>query len=98
MEGVADFLDTAGLIDQLDLLISVDTAVVHLAGALGKPVWTILPPLPDWRWLMEGETTTWYPTMRLFRRRFDEPKEAVMDRVAAALAEWLRTRQPRSAR
>jgi hypothetical protein len=63
-----DFADTAALISNLDLIISVDTAMAHLAGAMGKPVWVLLPYAPDWRWLMQGEQTPWYPTMRLFRQ------------------------------
>jgi len=63
-----DFADTAALISGLDLIISVDTAMAHLAGAMGKPVWVFLPYVPDWRWRMTGERTVWYPTMRLFRQ------------------------------
>jgi tetratricopeptide (TPR) repeat protein len=63
-----DFAETAAAILNLDLIISVDTAVAHLAGALGKPVWTLLPHAADWRWLMDREDTPWYPTMRLFRQ------------------------------
>ncbi len=64
----ADFADTAAAILNLDLVISVDTAVAHLAGALGKPVWTLLPFAADWRWMLDRSDTPWYPTMRLFRQ------------------------------
>jgi hypothetical protein len=63
-----DFSDTAALIACLDLVITVDTSVAHLAGALGKPVWVMLPAMPDWRWLLGRETSPWYPTARLFRQ------------------------------
>ncbi len=63
-----DFSDTAAVLGALDLLIAVDTSVVHLAGALGRPVWTLLAHGPDWRWMMEREDSPWYPTMRLFRQ------------------------------
>ena len=65
---IKDFLDTAALIESLDLVISIDTAGAHLAGALGKPVWTLLPHVPDWRWMLEREDSPWYTTMRLFRQ------------------------------
>jgi Flp pilus assembly protein TadD len=81
-----DFADTAALIANLDLVISVDTAVVHLAGAMGKPVWTLLPFAPDWRWLMDREDSPWYPTMRLFRQPARGDWTSVMTRVAEALA------------
>jgi hypothetical protein len=64
-----NFLATATVVMELDLIITVDTAVAHLAGALAKPVWTLLPFAPDWRWLMAREDTPWYPTMRLFRQK-----------------------------
>jgi tetratricopeptide (TPR) repeat protein len=67
-EELTDFAHTGSLIQNLDLVISVDTAVAHLAGALGKPVWTLLPFSPDWRWLLNQEDSPWYPTMRLFRQ------------------------------
>ena len=63
-----DFSDTAALIENLDLVISIDTSVAHLAGALGKPVWTLLPFVPDWRWLLNRDDSPWYPTMKLFRQ------------------------------
>ena len=65
---LTDFAATAELIQTLDLVISVDTAVAHLAGALGKPVWILLSPAPDWRWGHEGSTSPWYPTAQLHRR------------------------------
>jgi hypothetical protein len=84
---IHDYGDTALLLDQLDLLISVDTAVAHLMGALGKPVWLLLPEVPDWRWGLEGETTPWYPRMWLFRQRRRGDWAGVMARVAEALAQ-----------
>ncbi len=80
-----DLADTAALVANLDLVISVDTAVAHLAGALAKPVWTLLPYAPDWRWLLEREDSPWYPTMRLFRQPQIGDWESVMKRVAAEL-------------
>ncbi len=65
---MTDFADTAALMSALDLVISVDTAPVHLAGALGLPTWLILPQVAEWRWRVSGETSAWYPTMRIFRR------------------------------
>jgi hypothetical protein len=67
-EGLLDFGDTAALVSVLDLVITVDTAVAHVAGALGKPVWVMLPFVPDWRWLLKRDTSPWYPSMRLFRQ------------------------------
>lgn len=66
---VHDFADTAAILAELDLVITVDTAVAHLAGTLGKPVWLLLHPMVDWRWGLTGTTTPWYPTARLFRRK-----------------------------
>lgn len=80
-----DFADTAAAINQLDLVISVDTAVAHLAGALGKPVWTLLPTIPDWRWMLDRDDTPWYPTMRLFRQPQPGNWDAVFEQVTAAL-------------
>ncbi len=81
----ADFCDTAAMLRDLDLIISVDTAVVHLAGAMGKPVWLLLPAVPDFRWRMEGDTSEWYPAFRLFRRRPQSGWEAPIAGVAEAL-------------
>jgi hypothetical protein len=83
---LADFADTAAMIDRLDLVISVDTAVAHLAGALGTPVWTLLPATPHWHYGMSGPTTPWYPTMRLFRQRRRGDWNEVASRVTAALS------------
>jgi Glycosyltransferase family 9 (heptosyltransferase) len=67
-EQIQDFADTAALIEQLDLVITVDTSVAHLAGALGKPVWVLLPANYDWRWMLDRDDSPWYPTMRLFKQ------------------------------
>jgi len=93
-DDLRDFGDTAAALSQLDLLISVDTAVLNLAGAMGLPAWGIMPPNPDWRWGLTGETSAWYPTVRLFRRGLapsgdSEPAEASMARLDAAFGEWL---------
>ena len=80
-----DFADTAALLSQLDLLVSIDSSPAHLAGALGRPVWTLLPFQPDWRWRLDDERSRWYPTMRLFRQRRPGDWQEVMERVAAAL-------------
>jgi tetratricopeptide (TPR) repeat protein len=82
---IADFADTAALMTELDLIISVDTAVAHLAGALGRPVWTLLSHVPDWRWGLEGEETPWYPTMRLFRQPALGDWDTTIRRVAGEL-------------
>ncbi|MDY7023328.1 MAG: glycosyltransferase, partial [Cyanobacteriota bacterium] len=86
---IETYADTAAVIEQLDLVISVDTSVVHLAGALGKPVWTLLCYNPDWRWLLEREDTPWYPTMRLFRQPQPQDWQTVFLRVQQILAEQL---------
>ena len=83
----ANMADTAAKILQLDLVIAVDTAVAHLAGALGKPVWVMLPWVPDWRWLLEREDSPWYPSMRLFRQSERGAWAPVVARVREALAE-----------
>lgn len=82
---ITDFADTAALMSGLDLIITVDTAVAHLAGALGRPVWTLLPFVPDWRWGLEKEDTPWYPTMRLFRQPSMNDWDSVVLRVAEEL-------------
>ena len=84
---IEDFADTGAIVEQLDLVIAVDTAVAHLAGALGRPVWTLLDFEGDWRWPATAERTPWYPTMRLFRQKIPGDWLEVLDRVAAALAD-----------
>jgi tetratricopeptide (TPR) repeat protein len=79
------FMDTAAIMSCLDLVISSDTVIPHLAGALGVPVWVALPVVPDWRWLLEREDCPWYPTMRLFRQREQGQWPEVFQRMAAAL-------------
>lgn len=81
-----DFADTAALVACLDLVIAVDTAVVHLAGALGKPVWVLLSRLCDWRWMEAREDSPWYPTMRLFRQERPGDWESVIERIGRELA------------
>jgi ADP-heptose:LPS heptosyltransferase len=81
----ADFGDTAAVIDQLDLVISVDTAVAHVAGALGKPVWLMVPFQADWRWMLDREDSPWYPSLRLFRQARPGAWDEVVQAVAAAL-------------
>ncbi|MGD0462048.1 MAG: tetratricopeptide repeat protein [Tepidisphaeraceae bacterium] len=86
-----DFADTAGLISHLDLVVSVDTAVVHLAGAMGKPVWVLLSFVPDWRWLLDRDDSPWYPTMRLFRQKSPGEWNDVVRRVAHAIGRYPRS-------
>jgi tetratricopeptide (TPR) repeat protein len=80
-----DFSDTAGAMAALDLVITVDTSVAHLAGALGKPVWLLLPWVTDWRWMLEREDCPWYPTMRLFRQKRGDDWADVIARAATEL-------------
>jgi len=83
---LTDFAETAGLIENLDLVICVDTAVAHLAGAMGKPVWLLVPFPPDWRWLLDRADSRWYPTMRLFRQETPGDWDGVIGRVAGELS------------
>jgi tetratricopeptide (TPR) repeat protein len=80
-----DFADTAAVLALVDLVITVDTSVAHLAGAMGRPVWILLPFSPDWRWTLEGESSRWYPSARLFRQPSLGDWASVIERVRSAL-------------
>jgi hypothetical protein len=85
-----NFSDTAAVIDDLDLVIAVDTSVAHLAGAMGKPVWILLPFNADWRWLTVRDDSPWYPTARLFRQAKIDSWTDTIERVRAALSDFVR--------
>lgn len=85
-----DYEDTASIIQYLDLVITVDTSVAHLTGAMGLPVWVLLPCVPDWRWLLDRSGSPWYPTMRLFRQEMHGEWQVVFDEVAYALKHELK--------
>jgi len=87
---VRDFADTAAVMRQLDLVISVDTAALHLAGALARPAWALLPYAPDWRWLLQREDSPWYPTLRLFRQVTLGDWAGVINRVQEELSRMAR--------
>ncbi len=93
-ESIQDFADTAAIMEHLDLVVSSCTGPAHLAGALGRPVWTVLPFAPDWRWLEHGVCTPWYPTMRLFRQEKRGGWAGVLGLVQTALAALARDRGP----
>ncbi len=84
-EEINDFADTAAIIENLDLIISTDTAVVHLAGAMGKPVWVLLSAVPDWRWLLDRKDSPWYPSMKLFRQKKLGDWDSVFEEVIGEL-------------
>ena len=96
-EDLADFQETAAAMMSLDLIISSDTSIVHLAGALGKPVWVLLPFKPDWRWLLDRSDSPWYPTARLFRQRQRGDWVSVTNEVRSELEKLVRERQKQPA-
>ena len=85
-EELHDFTDTAALCELMDLVISVDTSVAHLAAGLGKPCWLMLPCVPDWRWLLGRDDSPWYASLRLYRQDASRAWAPVLQRVAADLA------------
>ena len=85
---IQDFEDTIAILDAMDLLVSVDTSVVHFAGALGTPTWAMIPFAPDWRWLVQREDTPWYPSVRLFRHPAPKRWDLLVPRVAEELARF----------
>jgi Flp pilus assembly protein TadD len=85
-DNIRDFCDTAAIVSHLDLVIAVDTSVAHLVGALGKPIWLMLPFCPDWRWLLDRDDSPWYPTMRLFRQPAVGDWDSVIQSVRSELA------------
>ena len=92
-EQIVDFADTAALCELMDLVISVDTSVAHLSGALGVPTWVLLPHLPDWRWLLERTDSPWYPSVRLYRqtkaRHWDDVLQSVANDLCASVGRAL---------
>jgi len=94
-ETVAPFMDTAAVMKCLDLVITTDTVIPHLAGALGVPVWCAVSFMPDWRWLLERDDSPWYPSLRLFRQTSLGDWEGVFRRIAMALAQWRSPGGPR---
>jgi ADP-heptose:LPS heptosyltransferase len=88
---IRDFADTAALVDQLDLVISVDTAIVHLAGMMGKATFVLLPAVPDFRWLLDRTDTPWYPTAHLFRQQHAGDWPSVIERVRRVVADIVTT-------
>jgi hypothetical protein len=89
-----DLAETAALVATLDLVVTTDTSIAHLAGAMGKPVWILLPHLGDWRWMQKIETTPWYPTARLFRQREPGDWAGVVERVITQLEAFPRSPRP----
>jgi len=79
---ISDFADTAALCELVDLVLSIDTSVAHLAGAMGKPTWVLLPHAPDWRWLLERTDSPWYPSLKLYRQNAQRRWEPLLEYVA----------------
>jgi ADP-heptose:LPS heptosyltransferase len=88
-----DFADTAALVENLDLVISVDTSIAHLAGAMARPVWVLIPNQRDFRWLLDRPDSPWYSTMRLFRQRARGDWDSVIARIVDELSDWVKNRR-----
>jgi ADP-heptose:LPS heptosyltransferase len=89
-DAFCDFAGAAAAMDRLDLTITVDTATAHLAGALGKPVWTLLDNRPDWRWMIHPSVCPWYPSMRLYRQDQAGDWSQVLARVERDLVDFVK--------
>jgi hypothetical protein len=87
-----DFADTAAVMSLMDLIVTTDTSVPHLAGALARPVWVMLQFAPDWRWMLGRQDSPWYPSMRLFRQDSIGDWDSVITRVVEALSSWIKNR------
>jgi hypothetical protein len=90
-KNISDLADTAVIIENFDLVISIDTSVVHLAGVLEKQIWTLLPFAPDWRWMLDRNDTPWHPTMKLFRQSHHDDWDPVFMKVKMELEKLLLT-------
>jgi hypothetical protein len=88
---IRDYADTARFLEQLDLVITVDTSIAHLAGALARPAWVLLPFAPDWRWLLGRNDSPWYPTVRLFRQPAPGDWPSVIEEVVSTLTRMEQT-------
>ena len=84
-QSIEDFEDTAALCELVDLVITVDTSVAHLSGAMGTPTWLMLPFAPDWRWLMDRTDSPWYPSFKLYRQNGISDWKSVLDRISKDL-------------
>lgn len=98
VDQLGDMAETAALIQSLDVVVTVDTAVAHLAGSMGRPVWTLLPAVPDWRWMLQRTDTPWYPGMVLFRQPRRGAWEPVIESVRGRLAGLARAKSPLAGR
>jgi len=93
-DALGDFADTAALLESLDLTISVDTSLAHLAGALGRPVWVLVTATPDFRWLLGRDDSPWYPSARIFRQPAPRDWASVVTEVCRALEDWRVSHRP----